>query len=342
MDRTRARIAWSLSALLILAPPATAQESASPPPKKKPWTNDTELSVVATQGNSDTLTVGLKNRYETPTGKLDKGNVRFKVEATLSSKADDRFVIASAVPGQPVDPLDPCGSPGASCVTVEPSPDDSIERYLFEGHYDRKLRERAVWNAGASWDRNLTDGSGVESRMIGFAGLGHVWWDREDLKFSTNYSLSYTDRRETTPDPEKNDQFTGVRFDWSYKNDWTKSKTVTYTNTWTINASLRDSSDFGFDMTNGIGVSMTERVALQVSLQWLYNNFPPLETVDLDCANPDPSDPRTTVPCNLLCVDASGILTPCTAPGAIQLNDETDIRKEKSDLIFNTSLVIKL
>ena len=330
----------SLLALLILAMPAAAQESA-PPPKKKAWTNDTELSVVATQGNADTLTLGLKDRYETPTGKLDKGHLRFKAEATVASKADDRFVIASSTPGQPIDPLDPCGT-GASCQTIEPSPEDSIERYLFEGRYDKKISEKAVWNAGASWDRNLTDGSGVESRFIGFAGLGHVWWDREDFKFSTNYSLSYTDRRETTPDPEKDDSFTGVRFDWAYSNDLTKNKTVTYTNTWTINASLADADDYGFDLVNGIGVSMTKRIALKISLQWLYNNLPPLETVDLDCANPDPNDPRGSVPCNLLCVDASGFLTPCTDPGAIQLNDETDIRKEQTDLIFNTSLVIKL
>ncbi len=340
MDRTRARIAWSLSTLLILVAPATAQESASPAPTK-PWTNDTELSVVATQGNSETLTLGFKDRYETPVGKTDKGRVRLKVEGTLADKADKRFVIASIPdPGQPIDPQNPCAGAGVSCATIEPAIEDSIERYLVEGRYDRKFSERAVWNTGASWDRNLTDGSGVESRAIGFAGLGHIWSDKDDLEFTTNYSLSYTDRRETTPDPEKDDTFAGARFDWSYRNDWTK--TVTYKNTWTINASLSDGEDFGFDMVNSVGVSMTERVAIKVSLQWLYNNLPPLQTVDLDCANPDPSDPRATVPCNLICVDGTGIIVACTTPGAIQLNDETDIRKEKTDLIFNTSLVIKL
>jgi uncharacterized protein DUF481 len=336
----RARTAGSLALLLTCAAAATAADE-TPPPKKKPWTNDTELSVVATQGNSDTLTLGFKDRYETPIGKTDQGRFRFKFEGTLANKADERFVVASIPdPGQPIDPQNPCAGAGVSCATIEPAIEDSIERYLVEGRYDQKFSERAVWNAGASWDRNLTDGSGVESRTIGFAGLGNIWWDKDDFEFTTNYSLSYTDRRETTPDPEKDDTFLGVRFDWSYRNDWTK--TVTYRNTWTINASLSDGQDYGFDMVNSVGVSVTERVAIKVSLQWLYNNLPPLETVDLDCANPDPTDPRATVPCNLICVDGTGSIVACTAPGAVQLNDETDIRKEKTDLIFNTSLVIKL
>lgn len=325
--------------LLATAPgPAAAEEEQ--PAKKRAWKNDAEFSLVATQGNSNTLTLGLKERYDRSIGKADRNHVRFKLEGTLSDKADERFVIASFAPGQPIDPANPCSSTGVSCATVEPAVEDSIERYLVEGRFDRKLSEHFVWNAGASWDRNLTDGSGVESRSIAFAGVGHIWYDRDDLEFTTNYSLSYTDRVETTLDPEKDNTFAGLRFDWSYRNDW--SKTVTYTNTWTISASLSDAKDHGFDMTNGISVSMTERVALKVSLQWLFNNLPPLETVDLDCANPDPNDPRAAVPCNLVCVDGAGSAVPCSNPGAIQLDDETDIRKQTTDLIFNTSLVIKL
>ena len=325
--------------LLVAAGLVFAQEA--PPAKKKAWKNNAEFSIVATQGNSDTLTLGFKDRYEQALDQKGRNHVRFKFEGTLANKADDRFVVASlTTPPQPIDPLDPCSSAGVSCTTVEPLIEDSVERYLAEGRFDRKLSEKVVWNAGASWDRNLTDGSGVESRSIVFGGLGHIWYDRDDLEFNTNYSLSYTDRVETTPDPEKDDTFAGLRFDLSYSNDLSKS--VTYSNSWTVSASLSDSQDFGSDMTNGISVSMSERVALKVSLQWLYNNLPPLETVDLDCANPIPGDPRATIPCNLLCVDAAGLIVNCTIPGAIQLDDETDVRKQSTDLIFNTSLVIKL
>ena len=334
------RVGLGLSALAVACAAAVAQEPAEPEKPAKRWSNDTELSVVATQGNSDSLSLGFKNLYETETGKKKKGTLRFKFEGTQTDKADERYVVASLAAPGPIDPVDPCGSSAVGCTTVEPSVEDSIERYLAEGRFDRRFSERFVWNAGLSWDRNLTDGSGVESRSIGFAGLGHIWWDKDDLKFRTNYGLSYTDRRETTPDPEKDDRFLGARFDWSYDNDW--SKTVTYTNTWTVNMSISDAEDYGFDMTNAVSVSMGERVALKVSLQWLFNNLPPLETVDLDCANPDPTDPRQEIPCDLVCVDTAGTVVACTTPGAIQLNDETDIRKETTDLIFKTTLVIKL
>ena len=60
-------------------------------------------------------------------------------------------------------------------------------------------------------------------------------------------------------------------------------------------------------MTNSIAVGINSRLALKVSLQWLYNNFPALEEIDLLGAE----------------------------EGATVM-----ARKEKLDTIFSTSLVI--
>lgn len=328
--RIRTALVLCTVALVAFAGVARAQEE-----EKKKWSNDTELSLVSTQGNSDTLAFGLKDVYQKF---WEKSRFQFKLEGTQASKADDRFVVIELSPPG-IDPADPCTTGGA-CRTVEPAREDSIERYLVEGRYDRDISERTFWNVGASWDRNLTDGSGIENRYIGFAGIGNKWWDRDDLKFITNYGVSYTDREETTVDPLKDDTFAGLRFDWAYLNKFGKS--VTYTNTWSINYSLDDSDDYNFDMINAITVAMSERIALKVSLQWLYNNLPPLQTVDLECANPDPNDPRPTIPCNLVCVDGNGNIDPQCNQGSVPLPEEVDIRKDKTDLIFNTSLVIKL
>lgn len=329
----------AVCAIFLVALPTIAPAQEQGPDKNK-WDNDTELSLVATQGNAETISFGFKNVYQKWWGAQDNSRFQLKLEGTLSQEADDRFVVATLDPSQPIDPDDPCSSTGTTCTTVEPALKDSIERYLVEGRFDRKFSRRTLWHAGASWDRNLTDRSGVENRYIGFAGVGNIWWDNDDLRFRTNYGVSYTDREETTPDPLKEDRFGGLRFDWSYRNKW--GKNVTYTNTWTINSSLDDTQDYNFDMINGISVTMTKKIALKVSLQWLYNNEPPLNTVDLECANPNPSDPRDTIPCDLLCVDDGGAPISCLDPGAMQLNNETDIRKDKSDLIFNTSLVVEL
>ncbi len=335
----RARFDVASCAIALVALPGVALAQGEDEDENK-WGNDTELSWVVTRGNSDTFTLGFKNVFQKWWGAEKNSRFQLKLEGTNSDKADDRFVVATLDPNEPINPAVPCNSTGTNCTTIEPPVEDSIERYLVEGRYDRKFSQRRLWHAGASWDRNLTDGSGIKHRYIGFAGIGNIWWKSDDLTFTTTYSLSYTDREETTPDPLKEDQFAGLRFDWSYLNKWGKS--VTYSNTWTINASLKDSADYNFDMINGISVAMTEKIALKVSLQWLYNNEPPLDTVDLECANPNPNDPRQTIPCNLICVDNTGTPILCSDPGAIQLNNETDVRKDKTDLIFNTSLVIKL
>ena len=309
------------------------------------WSNNTELSLVVTTGNSEVLTLGFKNNYRKWWGPDKKSLFGVKLEGTRSDKADPREVEAQLDLTQPINPIEPCSSASAICQTLSPRLEDNIERFLAEGRFDRKFSKRTFWYALASWDRFLTDGSGVLNRYIGTAGLGNVWWDRDDLSFRTNYGVSYTDREETSPDPLKDSSFAGLRFDWNYLNKW--GKNVEYVNTWTVNSSLEDSKDYNFDMINAVQVAISDRVALSISLQWLYNNFPPLEDVDLNCVNPDPTDQRTTVPCDIICVfppggPNAGLIDPDCLGTSIPLNDETKIRRKKSDLIFNTSLVIKL
>jgi len=284
-------------------------------------------------GCTTELAFGLKELY---LYKFESSRFQFKLEGTQANKADDPYVKLIRGSGG-IDHTDPC-SGTTTCETVEPDPENSIERYLAEGRYSHDISAKTNWNVGASWDRYLTDGSGVDSRYIGFAGIGNIWYDRDDLKFSTNYGISYTDRTETTPDPAKDDTFAGVRLDWAYLNKF--GANVTYTNTWTINESLSDTQDYNSDMVNAVGIDINKHLAFKVSLQWLYNHVPPLRTVDLQCANPNPNDPRQLIACSLICVDNAGSVVPCDDPGAHQLPDEKDIRKHTNDFIFNTTLVI--
>lgn len=134
-----------------------------------------------------------------------------------------------------------------------------------------------TWHAGVSWDRNVQ--AGILSRSVAFAGVGHVWWARKDLKFDTSYGLSWTDRTEEIQDPEKEDRFPGVRFSWNYTNRW--GKFVTYKNDWRFNISLSDISDYSSTMSQSVAVPMSSHLALKVSLQWKYNSEPALEDVSV-------------------------------------------------------------
>jgi hypothetical protein len=67
-------------------------------------------------------------------------------------------------------------------------------------------------------------------------------------------------------------------------------------------------------MVNSISVAMNKHLALKVSLQWLYNSVPGLEDVTLYAVDPE-----------------SGL--------KVEVG-EVQIRRDKLDTIFSTSLVV--
>jgi len=255
------------------------------------WSNETELSLVVTQGNSDTQTFGFKSALGR---KWKRGDYSLRLESVRSDTADDRYAVA-----------DP-GSDGGFIV-VQPSPTLDVDKALILNEYHHKITDKFTWNAGLSWDRNKD--AGIVRRYIAFAGVGNIWWDRDDLKFSTDYGFSYTDREEETPDPEKDDQFVGVRISWDFL--YKIGKVTTLTNIFNINSNVNDFNDYYFDTTTAVAVAMNSHLALKVSLQFLLNNQPALEEIDLFL------DPDQVV--NI---------------GTVE------VPKDSLDTVFNTSLVI--
>jgi hypothetical protein len=286
------------------------------------WYNSTELSVVVTDGNSRTETFGLRNTLRRT---WSRSRFQLKLDGLRSDTADDRFVLLE--PGLTWQPG--ARPPSGSFSIVEPDVEPDVERYFAEGTYERKITDRLAWHAGGSWERN--EDAGINNLYIVFGGLGHTWWDKKDLRFSTSYGLSYTDREEDTVDPEKDDNFAGLRFSWDYMNGFGKS--AIYENDFTSNVSVKDISDYTLKMDNSITVSMTSHLALKVSLQWIYSNEPALEEVD--------------VVAFVVLVDPDGtpgngdefFQTVGSGGGEIEVGD-ADIRKDEIDTIFRTSLVI--
>lgn len=272
--------------------PILAQEEEKEP--ELGMSNSTELSLVLTEGNASTEALGFKNRfrYLWPSSRYT-----FRIEATRTNTTDD-----------PIAVLRPGSDTEYDIIEFSKSPD--VERYLVENRYDRSITERFFWNVGLTWDRNLD--AGIVSRWIGFAGVGNIWWDREDLSFSTSYGLSYTDREEEDVDPTKEESFPGYRFNWDYLNMW--GKNTTFENYWVFNGNFSESSDWNSDMTSSISVGINSRLALKVSLQWLYNSRPAFEDIDL------------------FVEDEDGNL--------IGLPLQVQRSKKRLDTTFNTSLVV--
>ena len=101
----------------------------------------------------------------------------------------------------------------------------------------------------------------------------------------------------------------------------------------TMNLSLTDSSDYSINAAGAVGLAMSEHLSLRVSVQWLYENEPALEDLDVvaQVALLDPDG-----------VPGSGDeLFETVAGGGVEIDLGTgQIRKDRLDTILRTALVI--
>ncbi|HKQ98967.1 MAG TPA: DUF481 domain-containing protein [Candidatus Polarisedimenticolia bacterium] len=310
----------------ILVALATGRAHAAEAPKEEkppgPWSNSTEISLVATEGNTTSGALGLKDTFEY---KVESGRSRFRIDALQSVKSDDPFLLVEPgitfLPGET-----PTGVPSRE---VRPGSEPDVERWFVEGRYDGNLKNKATWNSGASWDMN--EDAGIVSRYIVFAGLGNVWVDREDRSFRTSYGISFTDRKEEIDDPEKERRFPGVRLSTDFKDTW--GPTTTYDCDFTFNISVKDFSDYNVSLDQGVAVPMSRHLSLKVGLQFLYASEPALEEVD--------------VIARVRIVDPDGIpgsgdefFETVESGGAEITVGEDSLRKKELDTTFRTSLMI--
>ena len=281
----------ALALLAVLPGVALAQEPPPEPPAPGPpegWFDTADLSYVLTSGNSETTTLGFKNKLW-----RQWSRALFTLNAA-ALRAESTTVARSVDPGPP-----------AGIVETETEA-LTAEAYLFNGRYERNITDRFNWFTGAGWERNRF--AGVENRYSAAGGLGNIWHDSEDLMFRTSYGVTFTKQEDININPEFDDTFLGLQLNYDYRNKFGAS--TTFTSTLVLDENLEDTSDWRANMVNAVAVTMSERLALKVSLTWLYDHSPALVAVD------DPLD-----------------LLPPVGPTALA-------ELEELDTIFTTSLVI--
>jgi hypothetical protein len=292
--------------------------------RKLGWSNSTDLSLVVTEGNSASTTLGFSDQLRHV---WKEARLEFEVTTVRSYTSDDRFFLVE--PGIEFPVGGAPENPSSSLVTPDPTLD--VANYLIRGDYERDLSPRLFWNTGGSWYRN--DDAGILNRYIAFAGLGTNWVDNQRRRFATTYGVSYTDREEEEPDPEKDRRFAGARVGWDYTERFNAG--TSFDSDLATNVNLKDPTDYSISTLNALTVSVTNHVSIKVSLQWLFENEPALES-DLDviayveAINPD-GVPGTG--------DES--FRTLTSGGTKLVLGSADARKEKLDTIVRTALVIK-
>jgi hypothetical protein len=303
--------------------PTAGEEDGDGQSRETGWFNTTELSLVLTEGNSNTDSLGFKNVL---TRAWERDKLVLKLDAVRSDTADDRFLLIEPgltfLPGESLDSFD--------TSVVSPPKELDVEKFFVETGYTRSSLGKRTWNAGISWDRN--EDAGILNRFIGFGGAGHVWRDGEKLHLETGYAFSFTDREEETPDPEKEDQFGGFRLTFGVDYGVTKTTSLRYGLTGNLN--VEDTSDYSLDSTGSVAVNISERLSLAVSLQFLFNSEPALEDVDV-VARIEIVDPDG--------VSGSGdeFFRTVESGGAEFEVGEDRVRRESLDTVIRTSLVIE-
>lgn len=262
--------AASVAALVVIGLAAPGSARAEEP--ELGWKDVAELSLVVTNGNSETETLGFKNtlvhRWENALFTFNAGAVRSDSDVVRGAEADGTN---PANPGNNIR------------ITEE---ETTAEQYFANGRYDRDITERFFWNAGAGWDRNRP--AGIENRYIAAAGVGNTWVEGDRAVYMTAYAVTYTDQEDVIEEEDKDDSFMGFRFTSDYRlkiGDRTK-----YLNLLVFDTNQDESDDLRADWLNSVAVSINSRFALKVSLQILWDNLPSLEELDEVMRDPATGD----------------------------------------------------
>jgi hypothetical protein len=254
------------------AGPARVESSeAEKPPKekrqsddgrKRGWSDKAAVSVVASDGNSETTSIGLKNVLSRIWEQQ-----RFSWELGINrveSLDGDRFGV---------------GDLGQFVVKDPPKTVDP-ERFYNKLRFYRNFRPTVFWVVSGDAEKNIPAGV-FHTRRIA-SGLGNTWVDRETMEFRSIYAATYTDEE---LELDGTNEFPGFRL--LYQFEWQFTRTATFDSEMTFDNNLEDLDDWRVDAKNGVSVSISEILALKTSLHLLYRNIPALEEIEVYDADPN-------------------------------------------------------
>jgi putative salt-induced outer membrane protein YdiY len=286
-----ATIALVVPALLASAPASAQEEGDDDDPALTRWVFKGEFTSVLAQGNAESLTLGLGSTLRR---RWDRDALRFEAGAVRAEAT--RFTRRAV------------GTPDAFDVEVDRDAETTAEVYFVRGRYDRDLNDRFFAFTGVDWLRNTP--AGIESRFLLAVGGGNTWADRNNLRFSTSFAVTYTFQSDVVENPFLKTDFAGIRAGWEFFHQLTA--TTEFTSDLTADLNLDATDDMRADLTNAMTVDINDALALKPSLQILWRNQPSLTRV------------------------------PLFTPGGTDTGDEVTTPLRKVDTFFRLALVLTL
>jgi len=252
MGPLRAVVTATVLAAVLTAAPALAQDEE----RQLGATNSTELGLVVTSGNSNTTNFNVRNLFAY---NWEQADLDWEFGILRASSDDDRFAVGTE----------------NDFDVIEPDAEPDNERIYTNLRYLRNINPRFFWYGRLFADRDQP--ADIDYRFTPSVGAGNTWADREGLKLLTGYGLSYTAEK-LTLEGERN--FAGYQL--FYNLDLQATTSTSVESNLTFDGSLEEGNDFRFDWLNGVGVSISETIALKASVRLVYRNSPALEEIDLE------------------------------------------------------------
>lgn len=245
------KAAAAISAVFFLLNHGYAQED------EAKWKISTELSYVATGGNTSTSSFSLGNTFAR---KWDKNTLTFR-SYVLRSHATTKIRTAR-------------GSETDFEVTEQKVARLAAENYVFSGQYDRRLAQKLLGQLSMSWDRNIF--SGVAGRLIMTAGTGYPWLETKKTVLKTDAAVTLTTRRYLG---DSFRTFAGFRAILALDQKFSEKSTAS--SRFIFDENLKKSADWRFDWTNSLSAPVSRTIFLKTSVRMLYSNLPAMEYLDL-------------------------------------------------------------
>jgi hypothetical protein len=261
-------------AVFFLVPALLRAQSAPPPPPTGPaavaadvnplgWTAKAGLSFVGTNGNAEATSLG------------------FKFNATYNWTKTYFTLLGGGLRADSTDFSSFAVGPDDDTFGVVEIEDreKTAENYFLEAGLDRNITPRFFWLTGAGWRRDTF--AGIDSRIAARAGVGYHFTDpaSSGAQFKGSLLATLTNQSETVPNPATDDTFIGLRALLDFGAKFGPGGNSAVNSRFAADENLQSTDDFRMTWWNSLGVSMSDRLALQVALLLSYDNVPALAQV---------------------------------------------------------------
>lgn len=262
---------------LVASPVAVSAQDAG----DAQWQNTAEVTFLLTGGNAVASTLGLRNnlRRTSSAGQLRVTASVLRTDATRI----ERFAVQAG------DGFE---------VQEERDTERTAERYSAGLRYDRNLSSAFFAYGSTNWDRNTF--AGYDSRTILSGGAG-VQREGERSETKLGAGLTYTFQDDVTPDPDRSDNFVGLRTTLDHAMELITG--TSFELAWVVDANAQEWDDVRGDLEQAVTAALSDRLSLKTSLRLQVDNDPPVQSLRLQ--TPDGQDTGETVLAPLRRVDRS-------------------------------------